>query len=219
MNHYDERDAYRTTNIQQMDKRQQMSSDDEEKSPMLAQLDSLQKLKEVGWYWGPLSWSDAERLLKDKQDYSFIVRDSSHRHYFLAITFKSQGTIHHARIEHSNNAFSFYHGNNKSQCTSPDVVEFIENTIQHSKSGQFMFFIRSNVPGQPMMPVRLLYPVSRLAYMTSLKHIARFLIHRQVRRDRIDDLDIPPRLKTFLKESQIYTETIPSEDISSLSKT
>jgi hypothetical protein len=44
-------------------------------------------------------------------------------------------------------SFSFYHGNSKSQCTSPDVVEFIENTIEHSKSGQFMFFIRSHIPG------------------------------------------------------------------------
>ncbi len=121
-------------------------------------------VEKVGWYWGPLSWIDAERLLKDKQDYSFIVRDSSHRHYFLAITFKSQGNIHHTRIEHSNSelktffphdfdvlrridSFSFYHGSSKSQCTSPDVVEFIENTIEHSKSGQFMFFIRSNIPG------------------------------------------------------------------------
>ena len=76
--------------------------DNDEKSPMIVQLASLQRLKEVGWYWGPLSWIDAERLLRDKQDYSFIVRDSSHRHYFLAITFKSQGNIHHTRIEHSN---------------------------------------------------------------------------------------------------------------------
>ena len=66
-----------------------------------------------------------------------------------------------------------------------------------------------------MTPVRLLYPVSRLAYMTSLKHIARFLIHRHVRRDRIDDLALPPRLKAFLKESQIYTETIPPDGGSS----
>ena len=44
-------------------------------------------------------------------------------------------------------SFSFYHGASKSQCISPDIVEFIENTIEHSKSGQFMFFIRSNIPG------------------------------------------------------------------------
>jgi len=111
----------------------------------------------VGWYWGPLSWIDAERLLKDKQDYSFIVRDSSHRHYFLAITFKSQGNIHHTRIEHSNSSFSFYHGNSKSQCTSSDVVEFIENTIEHSKSGQFMFFIRSNIPGKHRFKEKIFY--------------------------------------------------------------
>jgi hypothetical protein len=44
-------------------------------------------------------------------------------------------------------SFSFYHSNPKTQCTSSDVVEFIENIIKHSKSGQFMFFIRSNIPG------------------------------------------------------------------------
>ncbi|CAF1508698.1 unnamed protein product [Rotaria magnacalcarata] len=195
-----------------MNNRSEILTDNEDKSPMIAQLDSLQRLKEVGWYWGPLSWIDAERLLKDKQDYSFIVRDSNHRHYFLAVTFKSQGNIHHTRIEHSNNSFGFYRSTTKSQCTSSDVVEFIENIIQHSQSGQFMFFIRSNVPGQPMTPVRLLYPVSRHAYMTSLKHITRFVIHRQISRDRIDDLDLPLRLQTFLKEPQIYTENIPSLD-------
>ncbi|CAF0976844.1 unnamed protein product [Adineta ricciae] len=203
--------------IVNVNKKTEMISDSQDNHPMIAQLASLERLKEVGWYWGPLSWIDAERLLKDKQDYSFIVRDSSHRHYFLAITFKSQGNIHHTRIEHSSNSFSFYHGNSKSQCTSSDVVEFIENTIAHSKSGQFMFFIRSNIPGQPMTPVRLLYPISRFTYMSSLKHIARFVIHRQIRRDRIDDLDLPIRLKSFLKEAQIYTENIPiSDDISEI---
>jgi len=197
--------------IVKMNKNSEILSDNEEKPPMIAQLASLQKLKEIGWYWGPLSWTDAERLLKDKQDYSFIVRDSSHRSYFLSVTFKSQGKIHHTRIEHTNNSFSFYYGNSKSQCASPNIMEFIEKTIEYSKSGQFMF-IRSHIPGQPMIPVRLLYPVSRFAYMSSLKHIARFVIHRQIRRDRIDDLDLPLRLKAFLKEAQIYTENIPLSD-------
>jgi hypothetical protein len=75
-----------------------------------------------------------------------------------------------------------------------------------------MFHVYVYRLGQPMTPVRLLYPVSRLAYMSSLKHIARFVIHRQIRRDRIDDLDLPVRLKAFLKEAQIYTETIPLYD-------
>ena len=63
-----------------------------------------------------------------------------------------------------------------------------------------------------MIPVRLLYPVSRHTYMASLKHITRFFIHRQIRRDRIDDLDLPVRLKAFLKEPQIYTEYLPHAD-------
>jgi hypothetical protein len=44
-------------------------------------------------------------------------------------------------------SFGFFDSNTKSQCTSTDVVEFIQSIIEHSKSGQFMFFIRSNIPG------------------------------------------------------------------------
>jgi len=61
-----------------------------------------------------------------------------------------------------------------------------------------------------MTPIHLLHPISRHAYMSSLKHIVRFRIHRQIRRDRIDSLDLPQRLKIFLKEPQIYTEQLPS---------
>ena len=48
-------------------------------------------------------------------------------------------------------SFGFYHSTTKSQCKSSDVVDFIENIIQHSKSGQFMFFIRSNLPGRKLI--------------------------------------------------------------------
>lgn len=82
------------------------------------------------------------------------------------------------------------------------------------------FFFKQNhlgsklfISGQPMTPVRLLYPISRYTYMTSLKHILRFVIHRQIRRDRIDELDLPIRLKNFLKQPQIYTENLPFAEI------
>lgn len=75
------------------------------------------------------------------------------------------------------------------------------------------FRLKLFISGQPMTPVRLLYPISRYTYMTSLKHILRFVIHRQIRRDRIDELDLPIRLKNFLKQPQIYTENLPFAEI------
>ena len=38
---------------------------------------SIARLKECGWYWGPLSWEEASIILRDKLDGSFLVRDSS----------------------------------------------------------------------------------------------------------------------------------------------
>ena len=55
---------------------------------------------QVGWYWGPLSWDEAEAKLATKPDGSFVVRDSSDDRYILSLSFRSQHTTHHTRIEH-----------------------------------------------------------------------------------------------------------------------
>ena len=55
---------------------------------------------QCGWYWGPLSWDDAESRLANKPDGSFLVRDSSDDRYILSLSFRSQCTTHHTRIEH-----------------------------------------------------------------------------------------------------------------------
>ena len=60
---------------------------------------------QVGWYWGPLSWDEAEAKLATKPDGSFIVRDSSDDRYILSLSFRSQQSTHHTRIEHYKGAY------------------------------------------------------------------------------------------------------------------
>jgi len=47
----------------------------------------------------------------------------------------------------------------------------------------------------------LLYPVSRLMRMRSLKEYCRFAIRRLIAVDKIDDLEIPVTLKAWMKEN------------------
>ncbi|XP_061701475.1 collagen alpha-1(I) chain-like isoform X2 [Syngnathoides biaculeatus] len=61
---------------------------------------SLRELDKCGWYWGPMTWEDAEVKLKGKADGSFLVRDSSDPRYILSLSFRSQGVTHHTRMEH-----------------------------------------------------------------------------------------------------------------------
>lgn len=60
---------------------------------------NLEKVKECGWYWGPISSEAAEKILSNEPDGSFIVRDSSDDHYIFSLSFKLSGCIRHVRIE------------------------------------------------------------------------------------------------------------------------
>ena len=100
--------------------------------------------------------------------------------------------------------FSFYsqpksHG-------AATIVEFIEKAMEHSRSGKFLYFLRPRAPGLPPAPVQMLYPVSRFRNMHSLQHMCRFSILRYVRKDLIDFLPVPAKIKDYLQQSQYYTE-------------
>ena len=67
----------------------------------------LRKLSKCGWYWGPITRSDAEAKLCNKPDGTFLVRNSLDQNYILSLSFRSLGQSLHARIEYSNGRFSF----------------------------------------------------------------------------------------------------------------
>jgi len=86
------------------------------------------------------------------------------------------------------------------------IRQFIEQCVQNSRNGQFLYFVRPSGPGAPPMPVPLLHPVSRFKQMQSLQHTCRFKILQIVRRDHIDYLPLPTFVKNYLKEAQYYVE-------------
>ena len=87
----------------------------------------------------------------------------------------------HSRISHCNGRFTFAHCRHGS---ARSIEELIGAGI--------------SVRGRHR---RLLYPVSRLMRMRSLKEYCRFAIRRLIAIDRVDDLEIPLTLKAWLKEN------------------
>ena len=74
-----------------------------------------------------------------------------------------------------------------------------------------MYFLRpAGMANMAPMPLLLLHPVSRLFKVPSLHHLARFAILKTVRRDNVEDLPLPPRLKQYLLEPQYLFEDLIS---------
>nr|VZI28339.1 unnamed protein product [Spirometra erinaceieuropaei] len=197
-------------------------------------LQNMNQLKRTGWYWGPLTIDEAERLLMNRQDGSFLVRDSGHELYILSLSFRAQNRIYHTRIEHSGGKFSFS-VQGDTETTSTSIAQFINHVIADSARGRTRFFLRQSILSPPMgarvadpqggtqeqqagveeeqnetrhVEARLLYPVSRFMIVQSLAHLCRFEILLRVRRDHIEKLPIPKRLQEYLQERQYYTEFI-----------
>ncbi|XP_041374015.1 uncharacterized protein LOC121387070 [Gigantopelta aegis] len=174
-------------------------------------MESMSQLKDCGWYWGPLSYSEAQSMLMTKPDGSFLVRDSSSENYILSLSFKCMGTVCHTRIEHHKGVFSFF-SQPESHGTST-IRKFIEQAVEFSHTGQFLYFLRPLIPGSPPVAIQLLYPVSRFLKVPSLQHMCRFLILRWVRRDHIDNLPVPEKVKNYLREHQYYVENLEDEGV------
>ncbi|KAM7538108.1 hypothetical protein Aperf_G00000072246 [Anoplocephala perfoliata] len=185
-------------------------------------LQNINQLKRTGWYWGPLTIEEAELLLKDRPNGSFLVRDSGHELYILSVSFRAENRTYHTRIEHMGGKFGFaVQGDSE---TSSSIAQFIDHVIAESERGRTRFFLRQSalttsssndlngerttnqLENEGHVEARLLYPVSRFLVVHSLAHLCRFEILLKVRKDQIDQLPLPDRLKKYLHERQYYTE-------------
>ncbi|XP_049299722.1 uncharacterized protein LOC125772261 [Anopheles funestus] len=176
---------------------------------------SIEKVQEFGWYWGPITSEGAEKILSNEPDGSFLVRDSSDDHYIFSLTFKLNGTVRHVRIDQDQGSFSF---GSCAKFKSRTIMEFIENAVEHSRSGRYLFFLHRRPEYGPMR-VQLTKPVSRFKHVQSLQHICRFVIHKTIKRkDLIQALPLPRRVLDYLCYKNCLSERTEVDLLSSLEK-
>lgn len=135
------------------------------------------------FYWGKIDRCDAEKLLEDKSDGSFLLRDSTQNDYVFSVSFRKYGRSLHARIEQWNHMFSF---------DSHDPTFFASDTIcgliEHYNDINHVYFEPS-----------LLTPVHRNNPF-SLKNLSRAVIATHTTYSAIELLQLPTSLKNYLKE-------------------
>lgn len=143
----------------------------------------LLQLTNCSFYWGVMDRYEAERLLENRPEGTFLVRDSAQEEFLFSVSFRRYGRSLHARIEQWNHRFSF---------DSHDLGVFASNTvcglIEHYKDPNCCMFF------EPMLTL----PLSR-TFCFSLQHLCRAVICSCVTYDSINELQLPKCLHEYLK--------------------
>lgn len=137
------------------------------------------------FYWGVMDRYEAERLLDNKPEGTFLLRDSAQEDFLFSVSFRRYNRSLHARVEQWNHRFSF-DAHDPAVFSAPSVCELMEH---YKDPCCCMFF-------EPM----LTRPLVR-NFPFSLQHICRAVICDRLVYDQIRLLPLPNSLKQFL---QVY---------------
>ncbi|XP_062928362.1 suppressor of cytokine signaling 2 [Mobula hypostoma] len=156
---------------------------------------AMADLRRAGWYWGALNANEANEKLKEAAEGTFLVRDSSHRDYFLTISVKTVWGPTNLRIEYQDGKFrldSVILAKPKLQQFDSVVhlVEYYVILCQMIQNAQHL------APQNRSVQLQLTKPLYNET--PTLQHFCRINIHKATK--RIHELPLPTKLKKYLLE-------------------
>jgi len=150
----------------------------------------LLTITNCSFYWGKMDRYEAEKLLEDKPEGTFLLRDSAQDEHLFSVSFRRFDRSLHARIElqpvegKGDDRFSF-DPRDPNVFSSPTVCGLIEH---YKDPSHVMFF-------EPMLTL----PLHRKDAF-SLQALSRASVSSRLKYDKINELDLPQQLKIYLKE-------------------
>ncbi|KAK6183117.1 hypothetical protein SNE40_010656 [Patella caerulea] len=142
----------------------------------------LSHITNCSFYWGVMDRYEAEKLLENKPEGTFLLRDSAQDEFLFSVSFRRYNRSLHARIEQWNHKFSF-------DAHDPAVfaTETVSGLIEHYKDPNCCMFF------EPMLTL----PLNR-SFPFSLQHLCRSAISDHIAYDDIAYLPLPKALKNYI---------------------
>ena len=146
-------------------------------------VNDLKEISACSFYWGVMDRYEAERLLDNKPEGTFLLRDSAQEDFLFSVSFRRYGRSLHARIEQWQHKFSF-------DALDPGVFssDTVCGLIEHYKDPSCCMFF------EPMLTI----PLNR-SFVFSLQHLCRATICKNLSYDGINLLHLPNVSKDYLK--------------------
>lgn len=143
----------------------------------------LDKIVNSSFYWGVMDRYQAEKVIENKPEGTFLLRDSAQEEFLFSVSFRRYGRSLHARIEQWNHNFSF-----DSRDPGVYATNSVCGLIDHYKDPSCCMFF------EPMLTL----PLHR-TFPFSLQHLARATICSRTTYDGISLLSLPRALKEYLR--------------------
>lgn len=173
-------------------------------------LETMRALPSTGYYYGSISIEQAESILADEPNHSFIVRDSteeeSRSHDTYCITFKSEDRYGSIRVDCAKGYFCL-------SLQDPEMplyqtlTSLIDDAVRMSRQGDAVCILSGHVEGREV-DLFLRYPVSRLNKVPCLQHLCRSVVHKGLRRDQFERLDLPTHVQAYLQRSPYFDASL-----------
>lgn len=135
------------------------------------------------YYWGQINRFEADNLLANKPEGTFILRDSTQEEFVFSVSFRRYGRTLHARIEQWNHMFTF-DAHDAGVYSSKTICGLLE---RYKDPTLCMFF-------EPMLTVPLLKKNPQ-----SLQELSRASICSHLKYNGISSLKLPIALREYLR--------------------
>jgi hypothetical protein len=136
------------------------------------------------------SRADAQKILSNKQNGSFLIRDSSTENKSFTLSFRANSKTFHCR-----NQFEVLTQDSK---INNSLIDIIEDTVKKSQSSVVGFVKCDNSDLLPIA-VRLIYPICRENNVPSLQNLCLNLLVSNVKKSHINSLPLPPKIKEYVR--------------------
>lgn len=152
-------------------------------------------LDTVSWFWGNLSHCQAQYLLQETQDGTFIVRHATDRNSLYCITYKLDGVVASVRVYEINGELSI-NFDDPLQVRALTLHGLISKLVRLSDCGGFVCKLQRS---SKVLSLKLNRPVNR---MSSLRAHCKRVIRMSIPPRTISALAIPKHVKSFLVGSE-----------------
>ena len=173
-------------------------------------LETMRALPSTGYYYGSITIEQAESILANEPNHSFIVRDSteeeSRSHDTYCITFKSENRYGSIRVDCAKGYFCL-------ALQDPEMpiyqtlTSLVEDAVRMSRQGDAVCILSGHVEGREV-DLFLRNPVSHLKKVSCLQHLCRSTVHKSLRRDQFERLDLPSHMQAYLQSSPHFDASL-----------